>query len=246
MTIKNSYSVLIAEDELPSRELLVEYLIKRPELRLEGIAKNGEEALEKLREKKYNMLFLDINLPVMTGIEVLEKLDEIPYLIFTTAYDKYAIKAFELGAIDYLLKPFTQNRFNQAVDKALLAIKSHKKNLESAESLGFSFKEGENYYIVPYEEIIYISSSGRHIVVHTEEKDFEISGLLKDLEVKLSAYGSNSFFRIHKQFIVNIRFVARYQYILGGQYEIYLKDSDETALPVGRKYALPLKEKLKY
>ncbi len=241
MTKNDHISVFVAEDELPARELLIEYLLERPELKLEGIAQNGEEALHKLSAKEYNLLFLDINLPILSGIEVLEKLENIPYLVFTTAYDKYALKAFEMGAVDYLLKPFSLNRFNKAVDKAIRSIKQNNKNLTSVYSLGLSLKENENHYIISYDDIVYISSHVRHAIVHTRDKDFEIAYLLKEIEDKLP---NDSFIRIHKQYIVNIKYISYYQYMLGGQYEIFLKDDDETALPVGRKYAGPLRSKL--
>ena len=105
MALKDRYSVFITEDMIHARDLLIAYIKTRPELELQGIAKNGEEALEELSRKNYDLLLLDINLPILSGIEVLEQLKKIPYIIFTTAYDKYAIRAFEFGAIDYLLKP---------------------------------------------------------------------------------------------------------------------------------------------
>jgi len=242
MKIKTSISVFIAEDEQPARELLIDYLLLRPELKLEGMAQNGEEALEKLQMREYNLLFLDINLPILSGIEILEKLKKYPYLIFTTAYDKYAIKAFEMGAVDYLLKPFSKDRFNQAVDKAVQAIQDNRSNLQSPLDIGLSIKENENHYILSYDDIVYISSHARHTVIHTDDKCFEIANLLKDIESKLP---DQNFIRIHKQFIVNLKYISHFQYMVGGQYEIYLKDEDETSLPVGRKYANLLKDKLK-
>lgn len=242
MTNKKSISVFIAEDEQPARELLIDYLLLRPELKLEGIAQNGDEALQKLLKGDYRLLFLDINLPILSGIQVLERLKKYPYLVFTTAYDKYAIKAFEMGAIDYLLKPFSKERFNQAVDKAVQAIQDNRSNIRSPLDIGLSIKENENHYILSYDNIVYVSSHARHTVIHTDDKCFEIANLLKDIEEKLP---ESSFIRIHKQFIVNMKFISHFQYMVGGQYEIYLKDEDETSLPVGRKYANLLKDKLK-
>ena len=118
------FTVFIAEDEQPARDLLLDYIFKREELKVEGWSKDGEETYNKLCEKEYDLTFLDINMPKMSGIEVLEKLKNPPYVIFTTAYDEYAIKAFEFGAIDYLLKPFSQERFNSAVDKAISNIRN--------------------------------------------------------------------------------------------------------------------------
>ena len=95
MDEKKTFTVLIAEDELPARELLIDYLLTRPELKLSGIAKNGDEAFKKLTSESFDLLLLDIHLPVLSGIEVLEKVQNPPFVIFTTAYDRYAIRAFE-------------------------------------------------------------------------------------------------------------------------------------------------------
>ncbi|HON79791.1 MAG TPA: LytTR family DNA-binding domain-containing protein [Spirochaetota bacterium] len=237
----NSIHVLIAEDELPARELLIEYILTRHELRLHGIAKDGEETLHKLSEDQYDLLFLDINLPVMSGIEVLEQLDVLPYVIFTTAYDRYAIKAFEMGAVDYLIKPFTLERFNRSVNKALSLIHNNGTFMSSLSQIGLSFKQGENHYLLSYNDIIYITSNGRHSIIHTEGKDFETAILLKEMEQKVPG---SLFMRIHKQCIVNISFVSHVQYLMGGQYEMFLKDNEGTSLTVGRKYARDLKRTL--
>jgi two-component system response regulator LytT len=234
-------SVFIAEDEQPALELLTDYILNIPELKLGGIARDGVEAFKKLSENTYDLLFMDINLPVISGIEVLEKLESIPYVIFTTAYDQYAIKAFEMGVVDYLLKPFSSERFNQAAEKAIKAIYDKKSCLESLQQLGLSFKEHENHYILAYEDIIYLSSHARHTVIHTEKRDFETALLLKNIEQRLP---ENLFIRIHKQYVVNLKHVSHFQYFIGGQYVVYLLDEDKTTLPVGRSFASVLKERL--
>ncbi len=241
MEVHALITVFIAEDRQSSMELLMDYLMDRPELKLEGIAKNGEEALQKLSDNDYDLLFLDINLPIMSGIEVLKKLDVIPYVIFTTSYDKYAIKAFELGAVDYLLKPFSVERFNLAVDKAVAAIRDEKVRLDTPKKLGLSFKEGAKHYIIAYTDIVYFSSNARNTIIHTEGRDFETLTLLKDMVEKIS---KDIFIRIHKQFIVNLAYVATLEYMQGGQYEVTLKDEERTKLPVGQKFASDLKKKL--
>ncbi|HQO02096.1 MAG TPA: LytTR family DNA-binding domain-containing protein [Spirochaetota bacterium] len=241
MNGNNSITVLIAEDELPARELLIDYILTRNELRLHGIAKNGEETLHKLSAEQYDLLFLDINLPVMSGIEVLEQLEILPYVIFTTAYDRYAIKAFEMGAVDYLIKPFTLERFNRSVDKALSLIYNNGTFMSKLSQIGLSFKQGENHYLLSYNDIIYITSHGKHSIIHTEGRDFETAILLKDMEQKVP---KNIFMRIHKQCIVNISFISHLQYLIGGQYEMFLKDNEHTSLTVGRKYARDLKRTL--
>lgn len=125
MNDRSPYSVIMAEDELPARTLLTGFVKTRPELILQAVAKNGEEAVQSLSSAIYDLLLLDINLPVFSGIEVLEKITQIPYVIFTTAYSHYAVKAFEIGAIDYLHKPFSLERFNRAIDRFLSIKQDH-------------------------------------------------------------------------------------------------------------------------
>jgi DNA-binding LytR/AlgR family response regulator len=235
--------VFIAEDEQPARELLLDYIFKRSELKLEGWSKNGQEAYEKLCEKEFDLVFLDINMPIMTGIEVLEKLTDPPYVIFTTAYDKYAIKAFEFSAIDYLLKPFTQERFNSAVDKALATIIKKTPVANPATRLGLYFKADENRYIISFDDIVYVSSKGRHSFVHTKTKVFETAMPLKEISKKLP---QDLFVRTHKQYIVNLKAISHVQYLIGGQYAAFLKDAAKTTLTIGRMYVSELKEKLTF
>lgn len=237
-----TFSVFIAEDEMPARELLVDYLLTRPELRLSGIAKNGAEALDKLLCREYDLALIDIDLPQMTGIEILERLKNIPYIIFTTAHDAYAIKAFEFGAVDYLLKPFTLERFNRSIEKFLNLQKQGNRPVEARSATGFSFKEQGKHYILPYEKIIYFTSHGKKTIIHTDEREYESHAILKTIESRLP---DDIFIRIHKQYIVNIRYISAIEYYIGGQYIAYLNNSDENSLPVGKKYAPFLKGRLR-
>jgi DNA-binding LytR/AlgR family response regulator len=240
MDIEKTYSVLIAENEETARELLVEYLFTRPELRLSGIARNGEDAFQKLSGQEYDLVLMDTQLPRMTGIEVLERLKKIPYVIFTTAYEQYAIRAFDLGAVDYLLKPFDVERFNKSIDK-FLSLHNADTCLARLSAAGFTVKERSKHYVLPYQDIIYVSSHGKNSVIHTNKKDIVTAVILKEVERKVPA---DSFMRIHKQHIVNIRHVAALEYYIGGQYIVYLKDEDDSPLPVGKKYATKLKSRL--
>ena len=240
MEKKTPISVFIAEDRQSSLDLLIEFMLFREELKLEGVAKNGEEALKMLLKNKYDLIFLDINLPLLSGIEVLENLKNIPYVIFTTAFDRYAIRAFEVGAVDYLLKPFSMERFNQAVDRALILINEKNKQFKSLKSIGMSFKCDRKNFIVPYDDIVYISSSNRYSVINTIEEEFETPALLKEVSKKLP----EGFLRIHRQYIVNLKYVFKVEYIIAGQNEITLNDGNKTKLPVGRTYYDLLKKKL--
>ncbi len=236
------YTVLIVEDMIDARELIASFVEKRPELTLKATARNGEEALKLLRENNYDLALMDIHLPILSGIEVMEKLDRLPYIIFTTAYDNYAIKAFELGAIDYLLKPIEEERFNRAIHRFTRITSSGGTEAASTRDVALSFRENRRVCLVPHEDIIYCSAHGKHCIIHTEEKDFDASMMLKDAEEKLPP---DSFLRIHKGFIVNTHAIASLIHDQGGQYIARIRDADDTVLPVGRAYVQNLKEKLR-
>jgi DNA-binding LytR/AlgR family response regulator len=236
------YSVLIAEDEYPAREKLIEYILARPELKVAGIAKDGEEAFKELASRKYDMVLLDIQLPHLSGIEVLERLKEIPYVIFITAYDQYAVKAFELGAHDYILKPFSMERFNGTVDRFLSRAANNEHWHGPISEIGLSFREKGKHFFIAYQDILYLSSHSKHTVIHTNGRDFETPSLLKELEEKLPR---DSFFRIHKSYIVNLHHIASLEYKIAGHYQLILYDDDETILTVSRTFASSLKERLK-
>jgi DNA-binding LytR/AlgR family response regulator len=236
------YTVLIAEDEVPARELLVDLLLTRPELKLSGIARNGEEALRKLSEGEYDLALMDIHLPAMSGIDVISRLKSIPGVIFTTAYEQYAVSAFDFGAVDYLLKPFTADRFNQSIEKFLNLRKTGERPLAAGPETGLALKYGGKHHIKPYQEIIYVTSHGKNSVIHTAAEDIESPMILKDVEQRVPA---DQFIRIHKQHIVNIRYISSLESYIGGQYIAYLCDNDESSLPVGRKYAGYLKSRLR-
>lgn len=238
------FSVFIAEDEVPARELLVDYILTRPELKLSGIARDGEDAFRKLSDQEYDLVFMDINLPRLSGIEVLDRLKMAPYVIFTTAYEQYALHAFDIGAVDFLRKPFDCERFNRAI-RRFLDLKGGGTSDQCGQSgvaeIGLSYRDGGRYHILPYAEIVYACSRGKNSIIHTVSGAVEVPIILKELEQK---FPPDIFARIHKQHLVNIRFITALEYYIGGQYIAYLKDDDDSTLPVGRKYAPFLKTRL--
>jgi len=241
LTKKYQYKVLIVEDMLPAREQLIEYVDSRIECVVSDVARTGEQALEKLLNNTYDLLFLDIHLPDMTGIDMLQQVQKKPYVIFCTAYDTYAIKAFELGAIDYLLKPVHIDRFNQSIERFLQKIQSNEAQQNELYDTCLLFREKRQQCIVSYDDIIYISSNGKKTVIHTERRDFEVSELLKEVENRLP---QEMFARIHKQFIVNLSYFEKIKHDSGGQYVGYINDSDDSRLPIGRSYVNELKKKI--
>jgi DNA-binding LytR/AlgR family response regulator len=243
MKDKKIYRVLIAEDEYPARELLVDFILSFPALKLAGIARNGEEAMEKLNSEEFDIVLLDINLPMLSGIDVLERLSHRPRIIFTTAYESYAVKAFEFGADDYLVKPFTRKRFAVAVEKCLSALRSPDMAESEPDSGGniLAVKEKDAHHLIQFDDIIFITSNGRKCIINTQERDYETYLPLSSVLERLPA---DSFIRIHKQYVVNLKYVSHFSYYSGGQYILYLRNDDKNNLPVGRIYAPLLKQRI--
>jgi DNA-binding LytR/AlgR family response regulator len=242
---KATYSVLIVEDMFDARELLKSYVHARDDLFLAGFAADGKEALDMLAERDFDVLLIDIDLPFISGIEVVEKIHERKkkgqHVIFTTAYDHYAVKAFSIGTVDYLLKPFSLERFNQAIDRFVALFHNNVNYFNSLKNSALFFKEKRKQRIVAFADILYLSSHGKNTGVHSKYKVFTASCILKELEEKLPAA---LFVRIHKQFIVNITCVLGIEYDKGSQYIVKLKDDDDTILPVGRSFISHLKKRL--
>ncbi|MBW0435097.1 LytR/AlgR family response regulator transcription factor [Leptospira yasudae] len=243
MTTGREWKTMIVEDEAPTRELLVNFCLSRPELKLCKVAKDGEEALEFLLAEPIDLAFFDINLPLLSGLEILERLEVPPYIIFITALKDKAIEAFELGAIDYLLKPFSKDRFYKAVDRAVQfldqKVEPASKNVFNEH--GLFILEKENHFLIPYKEINYISSRDNFSLVHTDAREYVTYKSLKSLETKLPP---SRFLRIYKQYIINLEKLSHLQSDNMGNYSVYLKDEEETQLPVGRKYIAKIKELL--
>jgi len=185
---------------------------------------------------------MDIDLPIINGIEVLEKLHHLPYIIFITAMGNHALKAFELGALDYLKKPVTRERFSRSLDRAVQIVRKSTAEEKTLNNAGLIVTEKENHFLIPFHEIIYITSHDKHSVIHTEKRDYETARLLHEIEKKLP----ENFLRIHKQSIIHLGYISHIQYLMGGRYQVFLKDSDETNLTAGRKYADRLKTMLHY
>lgn len=239
------YSVLIIEDEYPARMLMMDYVMNCPELKLAGIAESGDKANILLAEKKFDLVFMDINLPVINGMDILRaNHSKSTFFIITTAYSEHAVEAFDLDATDYLLKPFSFERFRKSVEKALRFLQESKQNAITGNQnqIHLKIQSDSAVFLLPYPDIQFISANNKCCVVHTTQKDYETPKLLKEIEEKLP---SDQFIRIHKGFLVNLSYVASLRYDKGGSYTIQLKNEDETTLPVGRSYAQALKEALK-
>ena len=233
-------NTIVVEDEAPSRELLIEYVIAEDNLNLGAVARNGREALEKLKENRFDLCFLDINLPFLNGLQVIEQLDHVPYIIFTTVYKEYAVEAFELGAVDYLLKPISRDRFKKAVEKAASLIPASPVE-DSERSRGLFLQQKGAHHFVKFSDIIYLTANNKSTVLHSLEQDLECNNLIKDLLERLP---ESQFLRIHKKYAINLDFLDRLETQDNGKFLMILKNEDETVLPVGSTYLKSIREDL--
>ena len=202
MTLK----CLVVEDEPLARNLIVEYVKKISYLELVAASSNPLAALEVLRNNQIDLMFLDIQMPEITGITLLKTLQKKPLVILTTAYSEYALESYDLDVVDYLLKPITFERFLKAVDKAsqragLSAPASGGATIETTPDYVF-VKDGTKLVRVRWDDILYIEGLKDYVTIHTKTQKVITLQRLKNLETQLPA---DKFFRIHHSYIVAIK-----------------------------------------
>jgi two-component system LytT family response regulator len=228
--------VVIVDDELLARQRIEDLLAKEPNVEIAGIARDGNEAVQVIRELRPDVVFLDVQMPGRTGVEVAEELgaEAMPATIFTTAYEHFALKAFDVAAIDYLVKPFDDERFAQALSRARKAIetrpapKSQYLDRIPVESRG-------QIRVVPVALIDYITASGPYAELHIGERTFAIREKMQTLEEKLDPA---VFFRIHRSAIVRLDRIDTLLHAAGGDYAVRLKDGTELSVSRSRREEL--------
>lgn len=197
--------VLIVEDEHLAAEGLKSYVAEIDFLNLVAYCENALEANKILSEKPIDLIFLDIQMPKITGIEFLKSLSKPPMVIFTTAYPNYALQGYELDVIDYLVKPYPFDRFLKAVNKAkdrfVLENYSHDKSSNNGEKDYFFVKSEQKLEKVVVKEICYVEAMENYVIIHTDSQKIISLMTMKSMEEKLPA---NQFIRSHKSYIVNI------------------------------------------
>ncbi len=225
--------VLIIDDEAPARDLIRHYLQAYTDVEITDEADNGFVAMKLIREQDPQLIFLDVQMPKLTGFEMLELIDNPPEIIFSTAFDQYAIRAFELNAVDYLLKPYSKERFDTAMQKALARIHSGKaaspelQNLKStvAPQPGFlariAVKDRQQIHVVPVHEIDYIEAWGDYVKLHTGKSSFLKEKTMKYFEENLPP---QDFIRIHRSAIVNVNEVSKIELYEKETYRVHLKN----------------------
>lgn len=246
--------VIVVDDELEAREGIKMLLEVDADISLVSVCKNGIEAIEALTNFKIDLMFLDIQMPMVDGFEVVRSTpqDRIPSIIFTTAYDQYAVKAFEVHAIDYLLKPFSDDRFYDSLKRAKAMIHQQKQEediikmrtfadnihsgkvhenliLESSDKL--VVKEGGKVHFLSLNEVIWIEAFDYYVKIHVKDKFFTVRDSLKRL---IDHLPTKSFSRIHKSSIINMGHVDSIETLGNGEYQVVLDTGK--SLKVSRSY----------
>jgi len=244
--------VLIIDDEMPARQKLQIFVENDPRFTVIGQAKNGQEALDQIAALKPDLLLLDIQMPGMTGFDVLRLMDKSsPAIIFTTAYDKYAVQAFEVSAIDYLLKPISKQRLQQALekvtslptpnwDKRITQVLTELEHKEYIKTL--PVRHLQRVSLLKVEEISFIISEHRLINVYNNNNQrFWTNESLTQLESRLNP---EQFIRIHRNAIINLNAVFEIQTWDSGRLKLHFTDDRE--LIVSREYAKKLRVHLNF
>lgn len=247
------FSAIIVDDEPLAIDLVKNYLAHFPEIEVNATCQNGFEALKVIQETKPDLLFLDVQMPKINGFELLELIEDPPQIIFTTAYDQYAVKAFDQNAVDYLLKPFSESRFQEAVQKALSILKSQDTNTSYLNHLKKSIQEdhdildrivvrtGSKIKIIPSTEIIYLEAQDDYVSIVTPEGKYLKQQTMKYYQTHLDP---ENFVRIHRSFIVQLAEIKQVE--LMGKSSHVLILSNGQRLPVSKSGYQQLKEILHF
>lgn len=238
------YTVIIVDDEKLARESIKSILFNDLECEVIGEASDGVRAIEIISQLHPDIVFLDIDMPYKNGIELLSALQYRPKIVFVTAYDSFAIKAFDENAVDYLLKPFTDQRFKKALERAKhnireqLGQKKLKKILKvlgSEEDQKFvkviSVKTNNRIELVDVNKILWISSSGNYINLHSESRKYLHYESLSKIEEMLDP---NQFIRVHRSFIVNKEAIKGFNKVAKNKYSVVLFNGEE--VKISRSY----------
>lgn len=225
---------LIVDDELLARDLLKEYIAKIERLELVKVCIDAVEAMNYLQNNPVDIIFLDINMPELNGIDFLKTLQNSPKIILTTAYSEYALEGYEFGVIDYLLKPIAFHRFLKAVNRVLELgsnIPKETNNTQQEKEVLVIKEEGIPHKI-PFLNILYIKSFGNYLKVITDEKTFIMLGTISGIEKDLS----QQFQRVHRSYIVNVKEIEKLK--------AKVLEIRKNEIPVSAMYRLQLQEKM--
>jgi two-component system LytT family response regulator len=244
---------LIVDDEPLARRRIRKLLARDAEVQTVGECANGYEALHAIGEERPDLLFLDVQMPEMDGFAVLQRFDgeRLPLVIFVTAYDHYALRAFDVAAVDYLLKPFDRKRFEQALGKAKTRLATERGEGTSARTLALLeelrargthlerlvVKSGGRAFFLKTEEIDWIEAEGKYVRLHAGQKSYLLRESIGALGAQLDA---KRFLRIHRSTIVNVDAVGELQPWFHCEYRVILRDGTQLMLSRGCRKRLPI------
>jgi two-component system, LytTR family, response regulator len=240
---------IIIDDERLARNELKRLLEDFPKINIVGEAANAEEALELIEEHSPELIFLDIQMPGKNGFELLESLeDKVPEVIFTTAYDEYALKAFEVNALDYLLKPIDQSRLAEAIAKVEFELKRNTQQAGQPQNYlteqdQVFVKDGEKCWFVKLEKVKLFESMGNYVRLHFDDQKPMILKSLNSLEERLDP---KSFFRANRKHIINLQWVDKIEPWFSGGLLVTLKmkekDTPLEKIEISRRQAIKFKD----
>ena len=247
----NRIRTLIIDDESLARDLLRHYLSKDERVELIGECSNGFEGVLAIQELNPDLVFLDIQMPKITGFEMLELVPNPPIIIFSTAYDQFAIRAFEANAIDYLLKPYPFERVSLALNKAVEKLKSRTSSPEIGNLIEthdqesgilnrIVVKSGRKIQVIPVESIYYIESQDDFVMIYCKDGHFMKQKTMKFFEQHLD---DKQFVRIHRSFLLNLTYISEIQQYEKESWIVLTKQGAK--LKVSKAGYANLKEKLK-
>ena len=242
---------VIIEDEELGRELIKNYLKDVENIEIIAECENGFEGIKAIQDLKPDVVFLDIQMPKLNGFEMLEILDEKPEIIFTTAYNQYAIQAFELNAVDYLLKPFSKERLLDALEKAISRLKMNQPGTEKINKLiqqplddiieRVVVKSNTKIHVIPVEKIRYLEAQDDYVMIYTFEGRHLKQSTMKYFEKHLDP---KEFMRVHRSYIIRLDQVVQLEPYGKDSYVAKLKDGP--AVKISKSGFKNLKEKLNF
>jgi len=251
MNSTTKYRTLIADDEQPARDRLKKLLVEHAgQIELIGEAESGIQCLEMIDRLKPDLVFLDIQMPGLNGFEVLQQASYLPVVIFCTAFDEFALKAFETNSIDYIVKPIKAERIQKSIEKLdslklysdkqelLKIIERYVSQTPKKEITNIPVKLGDRMLFLRIEDISYFLADEKYVSIYTKEgKTYLCDFTLKSLEEKLA----DNFLRIHRSLLVNTKRIREINKHYGSRYIVKMDDSSQTTLLSGRGYCDQLK-----
>lgn len=236
--------VIIIDDEPLARSIVKEMLKNYPEFEIIEECSNGFEGVKAIEKHSPDLVFLDVQMPKINGFEMLELLDQKPTIIFTTAFDEYALKAFEVNALDYLLKPFDSERFNQAIQKFIQRSSAKQNENQEFITLGdhlnrIVIKDGSDIKIIPVTSVNYLEAYDDYVKIHTDDKVYLKNATMNYYEKNLE---KTMFSRIHRSYIINVNRLTKIEGFEKNSYRAILQCG--ARVPISRSSYKQLKESL--